>query len=263
MSNQDDNQPYTPYAPPTANVEHSRAIEGNFIPGGRPVLAGSGIEWISSSWNLFKQQPGLWILFIIAYVFMQIALGFIPILGQVILMFAAYLIVAGVIYSCSQIEQKGSFVFGDLFIAFSRQTGSLLMIPLFSFVLAIALLIIPGILIGLGFAALAVLNSTVLGYGLIFVGGVIAIIGMAVVSMALWFTPALVLMHDLSTLDAMKMSFSGCRQNILPGIVFFIMLSILMLLSMIPLGLGLLITIPMFFICYYTTYRNVFFDTNT
>lgn len=54
------------------------------------------------------------------------------------------------------------------------------------------------------------------------------------------------------------MSLSAVKKNILPGLVFFIVISIVMVVSMIPFGLGLLVTMPLMLATYYTSYRNLF-----
>ncbi|MCL2591705.1 MAG: hypothetical protein FWD67_12780 [Betaproteobacteria bacterium] len=80
--------------------------------------------------------------------------------------------------------------------------------------------------------------------------------------MSMWFVPALVMVHKVAPVKAMKMSFSACCKNILPGIVFSISITLLIIISAIPLGLGLLVMMPILSICYYTSYRSIFFDGN-
>ena len=61
------------------------------------------------------------------------------------------------------------------------------------------------------------------------------------VSFATYLAPQLIVLHDQPALTAMKMSLVGCFKNILPGIVFFLCSTLLVVVSMIPLFLGLLI----------------------
>jgi len=177
--------------------------------------------------------------------------------------FVQMLLIAGLIHSCDLLRREGAFSFNDFFIAFQRKTGPLVILVLITFGFLVGVLLIATIFLGAG-SLLALSSSdpeTMLaatgGGGI--VGIIIMIIGLAIYAMAAWFAPALIIMHDITPFSALKMSFSACLKNILPGIIFFIVMTVLMVVSAIPLLLGLLVTVPMLFICYYTTYRSVFF----
>jgi uncharacterized membrane protein len=71
----------------------------------------------------------------------------------------------------------------------------------------------------------------------------------------------LVIFHRLSAVGAMKMSLIGSTKNILPGIVFSVCAMLFLILSIIPLGLGLLVSIPVLMISSYTVYRDVFVES--
>jgi hypothetical protein len=236
-----------------------------FIPGGRTVSAERGLSWISGSWDLFKQKPGLWIGFEIALMAGIFILAFIPIVN-IAVTFLMLLMIAGVVNSCDLLRREGSFAFGDLFAAFQRQAGPLLIVGLIAFGFMIVLMIIAFFFIGgaiIGAVVGAQSPSAVgagISIGMVLIGGLIIFVGSILYAMAIWFTPALVFMHNIAPIEAIKMSFSACLKNILPGIVFFIVMTTLMIISMIPFGLGLLVTGPMFLICYYTSYRDVFID---
>ena len=266
MDHQNDNQPYTPYAPPAADIGFGSVEEEmNFIPGGRSVPVGSAFAWISDSWGLFKRQSGTWIGFILTLLGMHIIAGFVPVIGDIAMAFIQVLLIAGVIHSCGLLRREGSFRFGDLFIGFQRKTGPLMILVLITFGFLIGVLLIAIIFLGISIGgSSALLQSSIDPAALLATGGVgiigifIVIIGVSIYAMAAWFAPALVIMHDIAPFQALKMSFSACLKNILPGIIFFIVMSVLMAVSVIPLGLGLLITMPMLFICYYTSYCSIF-----
>jgi hypothetical protein len=260
MDHQDGNQPYTPYTPPTADIGFEP--DGDFIRGGRSVPAGHAISWISDAWWLFKQKIGLWIGFALCYVAMLFVSSIVP-LGSLILSFVQFLLLAGVIHACDLLRREGSFVFGDFFAAFQRKTGPLLIACLIGLGFLFALGIVLGIFLG-GSGVMAALatgdSASILSagkgaiIGLMVIGGG----GLAIYVMLVWFVPALILLLDVAPVEAIKMSFSACSKNLLPGIVFFILLTVLLIISAIPLMLGLLITMPMAFICYYTSYRDIF-----
>lgn len=76
--------------------------------------------------------------------------------------------------------------------------------------------------------------------------------------MAYWFAPALVLFHDMKALDAMRLSFSACLRNVLPFLIYGVISAVLLVLAMIPLGLGLLVMIPTMTASLYISYKDIF-----
>lgn len=89
----------------------------------------------------------------------------------------------------------------------------------------------------------------------------VALISMALVIpalMAIWFAPALIVIHDVDPAAAIKMSFKGCLRNMIPFLVYGLVVPIISLLFIVlTLGLGLFVLLPMFYITYYTSYRAV------
>jgi uncharacterized membrane protein len=267
MDHQNDSQStYTPYAPPAADVVLKPGMEEMyFIPGSRSVPIGNAFTWISNSWGLFKQRASLWIGFIFVYMLLLVLLSLIPFIGSIIAGCVQILLGAGVIYSCDLFRREGSFTFGDLFAAFNRKTGSLLILYLIAFGLFLVAAIIVGIIFGVLIGTGIIASENFTG-GIGSISGLVPLIVIMVFScaaiyvMAIWFAPALVMMHDVPPFKALKMSFSACLKNILPGIVFFLAMTVLLIISTIPLFLGLLVTIPMYLICYYTSYQDIFFN---
>jgi len=265
MDHPNASQPVNPYAPPTAEVGFDPGVESaNFIPGGRTVSAGSSLAWISGAWNLFKQKAGLWVGFALAYGATILVSAFIPFIGNLVMMFLPILLVAGVVYSCDLLEREDSFAFSDFFIGLKRQTGPLLIVCMIAFGFMIVLMIVAFLFFGtamVGMIAGAKSSSTAgtsVGVAAMVIGGIVVLAGSFVYGMGIWFAPALVIMHNVEPVRAIKMSFSACLKNILPGIVFFLVMTVLWVLAVIPVGLGMLIVGPMFFISYYTSYRDIF-----
>ena len=75
--------------------------------------------------------------------------------------------------------------------------------------------------------------------------------------MAIWFAPALVVLNDMSAIDAMKLSFKACLANIVPFLIYGLVLVGLSILALLTLGLGYLVLLPVIYITYYTSYREV------
>src|SRR3972149_4601612 len=76
--------------------------------------------------------------------------------------------------------------------------------------------------------------------------------------MAYWFAPALVVLNDVSPIDALIMSFKGCLTNVLPFTLYGIVGLLLTVIAIIPLGLGLLILGPMIVASVYVAWSEIF-----
>jgi uncharacterized membrane protein len=76
--------------------------------------------------------------------------------------------------------------------------------------------------------------------------------------MALWFAPLLIVLQDLSVLEALRMSFKGCFINTLPFLVYGLITLPLLILGVLTLGLGLLVIMPIIFISIFVSYRQIF-----
>jgi uncharacterized membrane protein len=59
---------------------------------------------------------------------------------------------------------------------------------------------------------------------------------------------------------ALKESFVGCLRNILPFLVYSIVVLVLGIVASIPLGLGWLVLGPVLIASVYTAYRDIFGD---
>jgi uncharacterized membrane protein len=76
--------------------------------------------------------------------------------------------------------------------------------------------------------------------------------------MALWFAPALVVLREMPPLEAIKASFLGCLKNILPFLVYSIVVMVLGIVAAIPLGLGWLVLGPTLIASVYVSYRDIY-----
>jgi uncharacterized membrane protein len=76
--------------------------------------------------------------------------------------------------------------------------------------------------------------------------------------MAAWFAPALVVFQQQGVIEAMKTSFSGCLKNLLPFLIYGVVMLGLAVLATLPIGLGWLILGPMIAASVYTSYRDIY-----
>src|SRR6185436_6154227 len=75
--------------------------------------------------------------------------------------------------------------------------------------------------------------------------------------MAIWFAPPLVVFQGLGAIEAMKASFTGCLRNVMPFLLYGVVLLIFGVLASIPMGLGWLVLLPVTAASIYTAYRDI------
>ncbi|SFN60592.1 BPSS1780 family membrane protein [Xenorhabdus japonica] len=245
------------------NVSLSKA-KNVFIPGGRAVGAGAAIEWIGNSWEIFKVNPIKWILLTLIYLAILTGIQFIPFFGIVAMLFGSVFI-AGFIAAAEKQRTTGNFDIELFFYGFKNKLGSLVAVGGLFF--GIYLLgIIAAMIVGGASIFQLILSeqnsdpALLLGsLSTLFLAILVLYLFMMVALAFSWFAPALIIINDLKFGEAASMSLSAVKKNLFGGFLFFLLMGILMVISAIPLLLGLLITFPMYMVTYYTTYRSIFY----
>ena len=237
---------------------------GESMAGGRAVSAGQGWTWIADGFGLFKKAPGTWIAQVLILFVILLVLAFIPLLGAVATFLVMPVFVGGLLLGCRRLEGGGELEVVQLFAGFKEKTGNLIvvgalaiggwiivMLPVVAIVGAGALL---GAMRGDAAGAAALGGSVVLAW-------LVALALSVPIYMALWFAPALVVLRDMPPLEAIKASFLGCLKNILPFLVYSIVLMVLGIVAAIPLGLGWLVLGPTLVASVYISYRDIYGGT--
>jgi uncharacterized membrane protein len=240
----------------------------------REVDPGACFDWLRQGWTMFLVNPGVWIGSTLLLLIILMAISVMPffsrlaadlilpvIFGQIAVSSLMPLFGAGMVQICRDIGEERQPEIADLFSGFSRNSGQLVTVGiLFAagiFGIAfVAFLLASGGLFGGG------LTGKVAGYAISFGGVMLASLLVMVLSvpviMATWFAPALVFFHDMKPLDAMKASFAAGARNFLPMAVFSIFLVVTLFFSMLPVGMGLLLLLPVASGAVYASYRDIF-----
>jgi hypothetical protein len=267
------NEPRNPYAPPRSRVAdpeerldptHSERL----IPNGHSLPPGRGAAWIGAAWRLLRAQPGMWAAALVVLLIAYLVLSVIPIVNifkQLLLPFAY----AGIAIAADEQRRRGTFELGALLGGFRKQPVSLLAVA--------GAVLLSGIVFAI---VLVISTGTPAVFKMLMAGGKPAdpslflttrfwlgcLVGLALsvpLGLATYLAPQLIVLHDQPALTAMKMSLIGCLKNILPGLVFLLCAILLVVVSMIPLLLGLLISIPIMVLTNYTVYRDIFVEEGT
>jgi uncharacterized membrane protein len=256
-----------PYATPKAAVaDAATATQGNFIPGGRRVDAGNGWAWIVSGWELFKKQPGMWIGIVVVAMILFFVMALIPFIGSLASMVLGPVFAGGVMLGCKALDEGGELEFGHLFAGFKEKLGPLAAVGAIYLVAVIVIALVVGLVTGAGLFALmgggdpgaGATAGAVMGMLL----AVLLMLALLVpVFMAIWFAPSLVVLQDRGAVDAMKESFAGCLKNIVPFLLYGVVLFVASIVAAIPLGLGYLVLLPVAAGSVYTAYRDIYFTS--
>lgn len=252
-----------PYAAPKAAVADDTVIlSADFVPGGRPVEAGRGWAWIASGWELFKRQPGMWIGITLLLAVILVVASLIPIVGGVAITLLAPVFAAGVVIGCRDLDEGKDLEVGHLFAGFRSRTGTLIGVGAVYLVISLIVMLVVGLSMGVGMmtmmgagdpAAMAEMGITIVLAVLIVFALMLPVI------MAVWFAAPLVVFHDHGVMDAMKASFTGCLRNIVPFLIYGVVMFLLAFLASLPLLLGWLVLGPVLLASIYTGYRDVYF----
>ncbi|CDH33155.1 BPSS1780 family membrane protein [Xenorhabdus bovienii] len=237
-----------------------------FIPNGRAAGANAAIEWVRNSWEIVKQNLGNWILLLFLYLICFTIILLVPFINLIAL-FIAPVFMGGFMAICEEYRKKGSFNIGLFFHGFKKNFGSLLAVGIFTI-----LILTVGVLAAIVIGSIGIYQFYLIGQGseidiamvllifFIFILTYIAIMFFSILGLAYtWFAPALIVINGLKFSDAISMSFNAVKKNLLGGFIFFLLMNMIITLSIIPLGLGLFITIPIYLAAYYTSYRSIFY----
>ncbi len=234
---------------------------GNFDPAGRNVDAGRGIEWLKQGWQLFVKNPGMWIAIAVILMVIVVVLSFIPVVGGLAAQFLVPVFAGGILLGCRSLAGGGDFGIDYLFAGFKQNTTNLILVGVF-YLVGVIIITVLVFLIGGGAAITAALMGRGPGVGMAVGGFFVALLVMLALmvplAMAVWFAPALVVFHNVAPLEAMKTSFFACLKNIVPFLVYGVILFVLCMIAMIPFGLGMLVMVPVMMGSTYASYVEIF-----
>ena len=252
-----------PYQPPRAQVADvsTAAPLGVFVETGRAVEAGQGWAWIASAFGLFRKRAGVWVIITIILGVLVIVVNFFPVIGWLANTLLMPVFLGGLLLGCRALEEDGEFGVGQLFAGFSNQTGRLMIVGALS--LAGWILIMIPIFFIMGASMFALVGgdpAAISAAGPTLALGVLVAMGLSVpLYMALWFSACLILFNDAQPVQALGESFRACLKNIIPFLLYGVLFTIIFVAAMIPLGLGLLVAVPVLIASVYTAYRDIFY----
>lgn len=224
------------------------------------VPIGNAWSWIVNGFRLFKSNPAMWIILLVIYLAIMIPLSMLPLIGSVLSTLLAPVFAAGMMWGCQALTRNQDLEINHLFEGFKHNTSQLVAV---GGIYMLSLLMV---------AVVAVLTLDATTVELLVQGKnlspeqadammlplLLAFLLVLPVLMAYWFAPVLAGLHDLNAVDAMKLSFKACLNNMLPFLVYGLIFMLLLILAIIPFGIGLIVVVPMMMTSLYTSYVDVF-----
>ncbi|HEV7801589.1 MAG TPA: BPSS1780 family membrane protein [Burkholderiales bacterium] len=251
------------YQAPTAQVDDVVAVSaepGLYVEGGRAVESARGWGWITEGYALFRRQAGMWVVLTLIFFGLLIAMQLVPGIGQLAFTLLMPVFIGGLMAGCQTVDRGGELELAHLFAGFRHNTGQLMLIGVIG--VAMTLLAMLPVLVATGFGVLATPSGSsvaalAFGFGVL-VAGLISLALLIPINMALWFAPALVILQGHSAPRAISQSFRGCVKNLVPFLLYGVILFVLAMIASIPLGLGWLVLAPIVICSVYAGYRDIF-----
>ncbi|WP_158300556.1 BPSS1780 family membrane protein [Chromobacterium sp. ATCC 53434] len=235
------------------------------LPAHRKVSATQGWRWFINALQIVRQQPLAWGAMTLFYLLILGALSVIPVFGDLVSALITPLFAAGFVLAADKSERGNKLELSDLFTAFGQIPGPLLLLGamisglmLILIVFAVAMGVSGALIGGLFGKALGTTASVTASGGGVVSLGVLALIGGVLVGMAYWFAPTLITLNCITPWQGLCLSLKACLSNWLPLLVVSLVLGVSCLVALLPLGLGLLLWIPVAFVTVYTGWRDVF-----
>lgn len=237
----------------------------------RKLNMAHGVEWVTAGWNIFRREPGMLVMLFLIFIVMMFLIGLIPIVGQLIALLVTPSLSGGLLLAIETTARGQPPTFGQLFAAFNEPAlrSRMLTLGLWTLivnviVMAIAMLIGGSFIMSLmGFGAMgaghmggAALAGAGAGVGLFAL--LLALLLAVVYAAALLFATPLVMLAGMEPVAALKLSLAANLRNLGAWLIFSLIYLALVIIAMIPFGLGLLIVGPMGIASAYCAYLDTF-----
>ncbi|MCB1836590.1 MAG: hypothetical protein KDH99_03130 [Alcanivoracaceae bacterium] len=264
---------FNPYEQPQADVVSHMPPTSLSVHAPVRVPFARGASWIAEAWTIFTRNGWLWIGGVLVLWVLQMAASMVPLLGSIVGVVLSPLIYAGAYMVAKKSDCGEEVRFEDFFAGFQTRAGMLAALGGVSLAMLVVILVI-GFAVGwalLGGDALSTFQAMEQGsmnpadaadQGIKVLLVVLIIMALTIPYMALiWFAvPLLLFGEDMTLGQALRWSLVGSLKNILPMMLYGLLLMILMFVAMIPLMLGLLVLMPLVFITVYTSFRDIYVD---
>lgn len=253
---------YNPYQTPQSEMNTPEQYSGELVLLESPnsLSFGDGFSWLGGAWQIFMERPLLWLGAGLIHLIVMTLLALIPFVGGIIMGLIAPTFLAGMAYMAYGIESQEEIEIGDLFVGFKNNFLDFILLFIWQFLLALALVIPVGIVAVMAIGGLAVVmggnfeDTSLLGILMI---ALVVLLCVMPLILTMVFSPILIVFHQQSAWTAMKLSLKACLANLMPFLSFGIVALILIIISAVTFGLAGLVITPLISISTYIAYRQI------
>ncbi len=172
---------------------------------------------LQEAWQLFKKSPGklilIYFVFFLVNVGVGVILSFIPLVGQILSSIVGIILGAGVYYAYLKFYREGDASIDDIFFPMKQNAGEL--------------------------AIMAVIKSIFL-----FIGFILLVLPGIYLAVSYIFAELLIVDKNLTAWEALETSRKRVTKNWFVYFAFLLILLFINIIGLIPLGLGLFVTVP-------------------
>jgi uncharacterized membrane protein len=239
----------------------------------RRLAAGRGTSWWGEGWRIFTAAPLPWLGIVAALLVINVALGFVPMVGWIASTVLGPVFAGGMLLGCHALARGQPLAFMHLFAAFqSDRLGPLALLGAIMVGFGIVAMLVMGVLF-FGAGGWAMMSGFMgyshgagMGMGLAklgtaaLVGSLLGLVAASLFLLAWWFAPGLVTLNRAPPVDALKASFGACMANLGALTMFGLVFIGLAIVASIPMGLGWIVLAPVSVGATYASWREVFGD---
>jgi uncharacterized membrane protein len=238
--------------------------ETDLIASGRGVPVGNGWTWIADAWAFMGQQRGTFIGMFLIFAVIAIAVSLIPLAGSLAMPLLTPVLSAGFMLGCDALRRGERVEIGHLFAGFQNQTARLVKVGAIALAAGVILFLIAMLIVGadamvLLFGGAPPTPEAMIAVFARFMLAMLVMLGLSVpLYMAMWFAAPLIVLDGYDVGTALKTSFFACLKNVLPFLVWSVVMLVLAIVASIPLMLGWLLLGPLLMVSIYVSYRDIF-----
>jgi uncharacterized membrane protein len=236
----------------------------------RKLNSARGWTWIKHGYQLIMRNPLMSITFALICALALFTALKMPVLGPLLAVLLIPIIMAGYMRVCRALEEEEEVELTHLFEGFKKHAARLAALGGF---LMLGMLVSSMVMVFVGGEPLRTLLENVntandpqlLVDAMMTAGSGVAfslMVGFAmicVLMLAYQYAPMLVFFDNLPPLDALRASLTGSLRNLVPYVVYNLILQVIALvLGLLPYNVGLIVLLPLGLTSLYVSYRNIF-----
>ncbi len=229
----------------------------------KPVGVHHAFNWLAQGFELFKKSPGPWIGTMFMGLGIMLGLNLLQPVGSVIAQATTYIWVGGLLIGCRASFDGKPFSVNYLFEGFKSNFFPLLYLSL---IIAALSLISFYLTVDEEYlraqesdeAAKKYMENVLQNPQVFFTSIKWALLAQIPIAMMSFFSPGLIVFHNVHWLAAIKLSVEACFKNILPLMLLALLSSILIFSAMFTFFVGLIVVVPVLYGALFYAYLDIF-----